>query len=72
VCFSEQRKTHPFIKIIEKKLFVLWTRDSREGKLERENLRSAVEVHLKRLPGLEAHTTSKSKSVSTRFLFPLC
>jgi hypothetical protein len=28
----------------------------REGKLERENLRFAVEVHLKRLPGLEAHT----------------
>ncbi len=39
----------------------MWTRDSREGKLERENLRFAVNVHVKHLSGLEAHTTSRDR-----------
>jgi hypothetical protein len=44
------------LKLSKKQLFVLWTRDSRGGKLEGENLSFVVNVHLKRLPGLEAHT----------------
>jgi hypothetical protein len=38
----------------------------REGKLERENLLFAVNVHLKRLSGLEAHTTSQAAATHGR------
>jgi hypothetical protein len=58
-CAFQKKEKHTLsLKLSKKQFFVLWTRDSREGKLERENLRFAVQIHLKHLPELEAHTTS--------------
>ena len=59
--FQKNEKYNLSLKLSKKQLFILWTHDQGEGKLERENLRFAVIIHFKRLSGLEAHTTSYCK-----------